>query len=299
MLGVAVLAVPECRAMPSALLSFKDFGHRRPLDQILAIFANCCTVVLRISMEDRYIYIYGKHAVSMALTHRPDVVKVLYLRDDVRDSFPGEQKSRASQLQVWQGKKLPAPIEADAVHQGVIAKIDRAALVVPYETWLQNLEVTNDTCVAVLGEMHDPHNVGAIIRSAAGFGVSAVLLPKHRQVGVTGTVAKVSVGMAFTLPIVEVGNVNRALEDLKQRGCFTYGLAGEGGTLLSQEHFSKPTVFVFGNEAEGLREKTREHCDILLRIPMHPRCESFNASVSAAVAFYAWSAQHPNATKQG
>ncbi len=248
-------------------------------------------------MEDRYLYIYGRHAVSVALERRPDVVKVLYLRDDVRESFLADSKAHVPQLQVWQGKKLPAPIEPDAVHQGVIAKVDRAALVVPYETWRESLVVTDDTCIAVLGEIHDPHNVGAIIRSAAGFGVSAVLLPKHRQVSVTGTVAKVSVGMAFAIPIVEVGNVNRALEDLKKLGCFTYGLAGEGSTLLSEERFTKPTVFVFGNEAEGLREKTREHCDILLRIPMHPRCESFNASVSAALAFYAWAEQHPHATR--
>ena len=250
---------------------------------------------MRNRSEDRYIYIYGRHAVLEALTHRPDVVKVLYVRDDVRDEVPKELRSIVPKMEVFSGKKLPVPVDDDVVHQGMLAKVDKTALVVPFETFTQTLTVTPDTCLVVLGEIHDPHNVGAVIRSAAAFGVGAVLVPKHRQASITAAVIKVSVGMAFQVPLVEVGNVNRALEVLKEQGCFVYGLAGEGSTAVSAETFSKPSVFVLGNEAEGLREKTREHCDTLLHIPMHPRCESLNASVSAAVALYAWSAQHPGA----
>ncbi len=245
-------------------------------------------------MDDRYLYIYGKHAVIEAITHRPDVVKVLYLRDDVQD-FPGALKSQVPKVQHFSGKKLPVPIDGEVVHQGVLAKIDKQGFILSYDEFREGLSVTNDSCFAVLGEIQDPHNVGAVIRSAAAFGVQAVLVPKHRQASITGTVIKVSVGMAFKVPIVEVGNVNRTLEDLKDAGCFIYGLAGEGSTSITSEQFTKPTVFVLGNEAEGLREKTREHCDTLLHIPMHPQCESLNASVSAAVAFYAWSTQHQGA----
>ncbi len=248
-------------------------------------------------MEDRYIYIYGRHAVIEAITYRPDVLRVLYLRDDVREDFPGDLKSKVPKIQAFSGKKLPVPVDPDVVHQGILAKIDKEALVISYEDYMRELNVTPDTCIAVLGEIQDPHNVGAVLRSAAAFGVQAVFVPKHRQVSITGTVVKVSVGMAFKVPIVEIGNVNRSLQDLKEAGCFVYGLAGEGKQSLASEQFTKPTVFVLGNEAEGIREKTREHCDILLTIPMHPQCESLNASVSAAIALYAWSAQHPNALK--
>ncbi len=248
-------------------------------------------------MEDRYIYIYGRHAVIEAITYRPDVVRVLYLRDDVREDFPGDLKSKVPKIQAFSGKKLPVPVDPDVVHQGIFAKIAKEALVISYEDYMRELNVTPDTCIAVLGEIQDPHNVGAVLRSAAAFGVQAVFVPKHRQVSITGTVVKVSVGMAFKVPIVEIGNVNRSLQDLKEAGCFVYGLAGEGKQSLASEQFTKPTVFVLGNEAEGIREKTREHCDILLTIPMHPQCESLNASVSAAIALYAWSAQHPNALK--
>jgi 23S rRNA (guanosine2251-2'-O)-methyltransferase len=106
-------------------------------------------------------------------------------------------------------------------------------------------------------------------------------------------VVKVSAGMAFRIPLVEIRNVNATLTDFKKRGCWIYGLAGEAGSvLLPDESFTKPSVFVLGNEGEGLRQKTREACDTLLAIPMHPRCESLNAAASAAIVMYEWSTQH-------
>lgn len=248
-------------------------------------------------MQDRYIYIYGKHTVAEALQFRPDTIATLWLRDDMREQFDRDLKSRAPHTEYWSGKKLPVTLDEGVVHQGVIAKLDRTKLMQTYDEFSATLSVTSDTAIVVLGELHDPHNVGAIIRSAAAFGVTAVLVPKHRQASITPAVLKVSVGMGFKLPLVEVGNVNRVLKNLQQRGCFVYGLAGDVAEAvpLPAEQFTKPSVFVVGNEGEGLREKTREHCDTLLSIPMHERCESLNASVSTAVALYAWSAQHPQA----
>lgn len=246
-------------------------------------------------MDDKYIFIYGKHAVEEALQFRPDVVKHLYLRDDQKALFPHELQAKVEHRSIFSGDKVPTGVDKKAVHQGVIAKIDRSKLVLSYDEYLKNLEATSDTAVVVLGELEDPHNVGAVIRSAAAFGVSAVCIPKHRQVGVTGTVVKVSAGMAFKIPLVEVGNVNRTLEDLKKKGFFVYGLDGDGDTSLHTEQFSKPSVFVLGNEGEGIREKTREHCDMVLSIPINKQCESLNASASASVVFYQWSTQHTKA----
>ena len=108
-------------------------------------------------------------------------------------------------------------------------------------------------------------------------------------------VVKVSAGMAFRIPLVSVGNVNTTIRDLKEQGFWIYGLAGEAEKGLSDERFDAPAVFVLGNESKGIREKTLEHCDILLSIPTDPRCESLYAAASAAVALYAWSTQHPQA----
>jgi 23S rRNA (guanosine2251-2'-O)-methyltransferase len=102
--------------------------------------------------------------------------------------------------------------------------------------------------------------------------------------------------MAFRIPLVTISNVNATLTDLKKRGCFVYGLAGEPRAVaLPNEQFTKPSVFVLGNEGEGLRKMTREACDTLLSIPMHSRAESFNAAAATAIVLYAWSVQHPKA----
>lgn len=246
-------------------------------------------------MDDRYIFIYGKHAVIEALTFRPDVVSEVFLRDDVQPEVRTKLLTNIKKVTVFKGDAVPREVDRHAVHQGMIAKIDKQKLVVSFDDFKRSLTVTNDTALALLGEVQDPHNVGAVIRSAAGFGLSAVLIPKHRQAGVTGTVVKVSAGMAFKIPLVEVANANRAMEDLKKIGFFIYGLDGDGDVELPKEDFSKPSVFVLGNEGEGIRAKTKEHCDIIISIPTHKRCESLNASASAAVVFYAWSAQHKDA----
>ncbi len=246
-------------------------------------------------MENTYIYVYGKHAVREALTFRPDVVEHLYLRDDQKDTYSKSLLGSIKTVSFFKGDNVPSEVDRKAVHQGCIAVINRKKLMIPFDVFIAAIAVSNDTAVALLGELEDPHNVGAVVRSAAAFGIAAVLIPKHRQVTVTGTVVKVSAGMAFKVPLVEVPNVNRALEDLKKKGFFVYGLDGGGDTSLHTETFTKPSVFVLGNEGEGIREKTKEHCDFILQIPMHPRCESLNASASAATTFYAWSEQHPGA----
>jgi 23S rRNA (guanosine2251-2'-O)-methyltransferase len=246
-------------------------------------------------MDERYIFIYGKHAVIEALTFRPDVVCEVFLRDDVQPEIRTKLLTTIKRVTIFKGDAIPREVDRHAVHQGVIAKIDKEKLVVDFADFKRELTITTNTSVALLGEVQDPHNVGAVIRSAAAFGLSAVLIPKHRQAGVTGTVVKVSAGMAFKIPLVEVANVNRAIEDLKKEGFFVYALDGEGDTLLPQEQFTKPSIFVLGNEGEGVRTKTKEHCDMVLSIPMHKRCESLNASASAATVFYAWSVQHPDA----
>jgi 23S rRNA (guanosine2251-2'-O)-methyltransferase len=248
-------------------------------------------------MDTELIYVFGKHAVDEAVTFRPELVKELYIEAGFGDpkllSKIGTTKAIPRLLNE---KRLPGGLRSDAVHQGIIAGIAVGKLLHDYKTFMETQTLTPQSSFLVLGEVQDPHNVGAVIRSAAAFGVTAVLIPPHNQAPITGTVVKVSAGMAFRIPIVEIRNVNATLEDLKKRGAWIYGLAGEEGAVpLPQEQFLKPSVFVLGNEGSGLRLKTREACDTLLSIPMHPRCESLNAAASAAIVMYAWSAQHGDA----
>ena len=175
--------------------------------------------------------------------------------------------------------------------------VDIKRLIRPYKEFMAKLEVTPDSMLVILDEIQDPHNVGAIIRSAAALGAAAVLFPEHNQAPITETVVKVSAGMAFRIPLIHIGNVNNAVRDLKERGFWIYGLDGESTTSITEESFDTPTVFIMGNEANGIRTKTRDLCDIMLRIPMNPRCESMNVASSASIAMYEWSTKHPDSLK--
>jgi 23S rRNA (guanosine2251-2'-O)-methyltransferase len=244
-------------------------------------------------MNDNIALIYGKHAVEEAIEARPDIVRAVYVLTGTDYTGVSKLISKSGMVKrAVEVKKLPKGIPTDAVHQGIVAEIDTSLLMVDYEEFIRMHTVTDDTAFALLGELQDPHNVGAIIRSATAFGVSAVLIPEHRQAQITGSVIKVSAGMVFRIPLVRIGNVNQTIEDLKARGFWTYGLEGEAKQSVSDEQFEKPSVFVLGNEGTGIRQKTLEHCDIPLRIPMHEGAESLNASVAAAVVFYAWSTHH-------
>ena len=250
-------------------------------------------------MTEETTYIYGKHAVAEAVSARPDIVRAVHsTKGGVDDAFAKQlAKAHIPLLELTQ-KKLLKMVSSDAVHQGIIAEINPHQLTVSYEEFIAKYNVTNDSAFVLLGEVQDPHNVGAVIRSAAAFGVSGVLIPEHRQAQVNGTVIKVSAGMAFQVPLISLTNVNHVVADLKHRGFWVYGLAGDAAQSVADEQFEKPTVLILGNEGTGIRKKTLEHCDIPLRIPMSEKAESLNASVAAGVVLYAWSVHHPRALNE-
>lgn len=244
------------------------------------------------------IYIYGKHALIEALENRPQSIKKVFLSPNIDDQtlLNLVRKTGVPRAALGADKSL-SNLEGNAVHQGVIGLLSVPDLVVDFKEFLKGLKVTDDTALVLLGEVQDPHNVGAVIRSAAAFGISGVLIPEHNQAPVTGSVIKVSAGMAFRVPIVSIGNVNQTVRELKDAGFTVYGLDGGGTTSLEKETFNSPSVFILGNEANGIRHKTREYCDQMLSIDMHPRCESLNAAASTSIVLYAWSNKHPDALK--
>lgn len=242
------------------------------------------------------IYIYGKNALVEALENTPQVIKRVHLSPELDDPrLKHALKSRGIPVQMMDSTEARRKVGEES-HQGVIGVIDANALMVPFGDFLASMKPGKATALALMAEVQDPHNVGAIIRSAAAFGLSGVLIPEHNQAQVTGTVVKTSAGMAFRVPLISIGNVNDTLRTLKEAGFWIYGLSMEGNPLPS-EKFDAPAVFVLGSEGAGIREKTLETCDIALSIPMHPRCESLNVAVSAGIVFNTWSAQHPHAMR--
>jgi 23S rRNA (guanosine2251-2'-O)-methyltransferase len=189
--------------------------------------------------------------------------------------------------------------EEDQNHQGVVAMISQVAALelsefiaqLKSESKAVALEGAQEAkaerkLVVVLDGIEDPHNLGAIIRVAEAAGAKGLLLPARRSAGVTGAVAKASAGALASLPIVRIQNIVRALEELKGAGFWVAGLDEDA----YQHHFEAdlvlPLALVIGNEGHGLSRLVKEHCDLLLRIPMLGRTESLNASVAAGVVLY-------------
>lgn len=239
------------------------------------------------------IYIYGKHALMEALVHAPHTVRKVFLSSEIND---GELRALLKKLNltpaVLKTREMSHMVGRETSHQGVIAITDPGSLMLDFKQFISSLRLTDDTMLVLLDELTDPHNVGAIIRSAAAFGATGVLLPIHNQAPITGTVVKSSAGMAFRIPIISIGNVNTAVDTLKKEGFRTYGLVMNGAQSIVEEKFDAPALFIVGNEGKGIRQKTFERCDVSLRIPMNARAESLNASVSAAVVLYQWSIRH-------
>ncbi len=249
-------------------------------------------------MTDGKTYIYGRHALVEALQNSPKSLKKIFLMPQFADAELMQLIKQAGVpvANIADGKN-PHGADSSKVRQGIIGLIAPEGMLKNFKDFVEGLKPTPDTCLVLLDELQDPHNFGAIIRSAAALGVSGILVPEHNQVQITSAVVKVSAGMAFRMPLISVPNVNSALRDLKKAGFWIYGMDGTATHSLSEEKFDAPAVFVMGNEGTGIRQKTLELCDILLAIPMHPRTESMNVAASAAVTLYAWSRQHPEALK--
>jgi 23S rRNA (guanosine2251-2'-O)-methyltransferase len=172
-----------------------------------------------------------------------------------------------------------------AVHQGVVA-FGAAHTYAELEKVLLGAEL-----LVVLDGVEDPHNLGAIIRTAHAAGAAAVIVPQRRAAGLTETVAKTAAGALEHLPVVRAANVNQTLEELKKRGFWIYGLDERGAELYSAIAYTRPTVFVLGGEGQGLHQLVKKHCDATVRIPMAGAISSLNVSVAAGIALFEWRRQ--------
>jgi 23S rRNA (guanosine2251-2'-O)-methyltransferase len=150
--------------------------------------------------------------------------------------------------------------------------------------------------VVVLDGVEDPHNLGAVIRTAHAAGAGAVIIPERRAATLTDVVAKAAAGALEHLPITKVVNINRTLEELKDRGYWIYGLDERGTETYDRVEFATPTALVFGGEGKGLHEQVRKHCDALVRIPMAGQISSLNVSVAAGVVLFEWKRRHSKAS---
>ena len=167
----------------------------------------------------------------------------------------------------------------DMNHQGVMIEVDS------YK-YADLSELENANRLILLDKIEDPHNLGAIIRSAESFGFDGVIIPEHRSAKVTPTVYKTSAGAINNIKVVMVTNLNQTIENLKENGFWIYGLAGEASENIAQTNLTGKVGLVVGNEGDGLSRLVRENCDVLVKIPMLGKVNSLNASVASALSMY-------------
>ncbi len=239
--------------------------------------------------------LFGFHAVSNAWLNEERDIRALYVTDQGLKSFEPilhEAKTK--------GLHRPAPIEIDkqslektlppgAVHQGLAL----AASDLPETSITDFIIQAKDrqtSRLVMLDQVTDPHNVGAIMRSACVFGMDGMIMQRKHAPFLDGVLAKTACGAVEYLPVAYETNLNRTLEELKDNGYFIYGLDERGEDLTSIKEFPDKTVLILGAEGPGLRRLVKENCDTLLRLPTTGPISSLNVSNAAAVAFYALSA---------
>ena len=233
--------------------------------------------------------IFGVHAVLALLNTQPERVKRLVLLKDRVDQKMQNIIDLADKHHI--AIEYAPRHELDRLtnqknHQGVIAYTELAKTFA--ESDLESLldSVSGPLFLLVLDGVQDPHNLGACLRSADAAGVHVVIAPKDKSVGLTPTVAKVASGAAQTVPFVQVTNLARTLRFLKDRNIWIYGAEADADKTLYQTDLKGSIALVLGAEGSGLRRLTREHCDVLVNIPMHGSVSSLNVSVATGVFLF-------------
>ena len=225
--------------------------------------------------------LWGKHAVSAALDN-PDrkVLRAWATREGAEFmQFPREVAVTLADV-----ADLGRLVPSDAPHQGVVIEVE------PLEDeWLGDIlsQAPERAVLLVLDQVTDPHNVGAILRSAAAFGAVGIVTQDRHSPPESGVIAKAASGALERVPWARVVNLARALEEIAEAGFWRIGLAGDAETDLKSALGPQKVALVLGAEGAGLRQNTREHCDALAKLPISDAIESLNVSNAAAVALYA------------
>ncbi len=234
-------------------------------------------------------YIYGRNAVLEQLMHNPKNLKAVYIKDAVKQSGTEQirelaQKSRIP-VRVIDEKEITKLLKDEVLHQGIIA-LSKPFEYTNFDEWIATIAPDTMPTIIILDHIQDVSNLGAIIRSSTAAGVDAIIVAELNQAPITSAVYKTSAGTVGRIPVIQVGNLNQTVEKLKKKGFWVVGLGMGGNTNYWEYKFDTPTAVVIGGEGDGLRQKTGEHCDVILSIPMEHEVESLNASVTSALVCY-------------
>ena len=236
-------------------------------------------------MKERWIY--GFHAIRARLRAAPDSVKEVWIDEGRHDARMRDllalMNGAGLTVRTADGGRLDKMV-GGARHQGVVAKVEPVAMARTLDEVMEGIQ--GAPLIVVLDGVTDPHNLGAVLRSADAFGAHAVIAPKDKSVGLNATVEKVACGAAETVPYLMVTNLARSLDELKEHRVWTVAADTGADKTLARIDAKSGIVWVLGAEGAGLRQLTRKACDEAARIPIGGSVESLNVSVSAAICLY-------------
>ena len=230
----------------------------------------------------------GRNAVTEALRAGRGINKIL-LADGDREGQVSEitalARERGIILQFVERSKIEA-VAGGLRHQGVLAYVAPVAYAELDDILKKAEEAGEPPFLLLLDELEDPHNLGALLRTADATGVHGVLIPKRRSVPLTSTVAKTSAGAVEYVPVARIGNISQTLKALKEKGFWVAGADMDGSQNYYEADLTGPLVLVVGSEGKGMGRLTKEQCDFIVRMPMVGKINSLNASVAGSILMY-------------
>ena len=230
----------------------------------------------------------GRNAVTEALRAGRTIDKVFVADGDTDRGLQrlAAQAKEAGAVIVPVDRRKLDTMSFTRSHQGIIALV-AAHEYATIDEILEEAEARGEKALIVIcDELSDPHNLGAIMRSAECAGAHGVIIPKRRSVGLTATVAKSSAGAVEYMKVARVTNINNAINELKEKGVWVFGTAAEGSIPMYKADLTGHTAIVIGNEGEGMSQLVRKNCDVMVHIPMKGRISSLNASAAASILLY-------------
>ena len=230
----------------------------------------------------------GRNALTEALKSGRTIDKVFVAAGDTDRGLQrlAAQAKEAGAVVVPVDRRKLDQMSTTHSHQGVIA-LAAAHVYYTIDDILEEAASRGETpLIVICDELSDPHNLGAIMRSAECAGAHGVIIPKRRSVGLTATVAKASAGAVEYMKVARVTNINNAIAELKEKGVWVFGTAAEGSIPMYKADLTGPTAIVIGNEGDGMSQLVRKNCDVMVHIPMKGSISSLNASAAASILLY-------------
>lgn len=234
--------------------------------------------------KNKGLWLYGVHPVTAALQNPRRKIKEVW---GVKNALEMLKIPPQIPVKVVSREQIDTLVGLGAVHQGVVAKCDPLPNVA-IEDVVRQVEKEDKVLFVILDQVFDPHNVGAILRSSAAFGVSAVIMPDANAPEESGVLAKSASGALEVMPLIRVSNLVRTMEYLKKQGFWCVGMDGYAEKSIGEDKLPSKCVIVMGSEGDGMRRLTAENCDYTVKLPMSRVVESLNVSNACAIALYEW-----------